>query len=334
MRDRFVIAWLCGFAAISTAAAGARAQGLTFTFESPPYSASASGTLLTGQDAWYLPAIAGSVDFNAFTYAGNAYGFPPNPGGGGSQFISGRWTGSTNFARGQHPLDFSAGGAWTATWDVAAKFDGTLPTFENLGSFSLQDSTVARYWQQLMNWGTHAATADLFDINYGVFTAAGGAITFLSPGPAWMGLSVNHWYRQTTKWSFASNLITEVTITDLTTGSTTTANPVGWYLAGGAASTLPLPTAIRVFAGGSGTTTQGNITAWDNITVAPVCGSADFNCDGDVGTDSDIEAFFACLGGNCPGGSCPSNADFNGDGDVGTDSDIEAFFRVLGGGSC
>ncbi len=62
------------------------------------------------------------------------------------------------------------------------------------------------------------------------------------------------------------------------------------------------------------------------------CGSADFNHDGDLGTDSDIDAFFACLGGNC----CPAcdSADFNGDGDLGTDADIEAFFRVLGGGAC
>lgn len=64
------------------------------------------------------------------------------------------------------------------------------------------------------------------------------------------------------------------------------------------------------------------------------CGTADFNGDGDVGTDADIEAFFACLGGNC----CPTcyagGADFNGDGDVGTDADIESFFRVLGGGPC
>jgi hypothetical protein len=62
------------------------------------------------------------------------------------------------------------------------------------------------------------------------------------------------------------------------------------------------------------------------------CGSADFNHDGDVGTDADIEAFFACLGGNCCA-ACDS-ADFNHDGDVGTDADIEAFFRVLGGGAC
>ena len=63
-------------------------------------------------------------------------------------------------------------------------------------------------------------------------------------------------------------------------------------------------------------------------------GAADFNCDGDTGTDQDIEAFFACLAGNCPAPPCTSTADFNGDGDVGTDADIEAFFRVLAGGNC
>jgi len=60
--------------------------------------------------------------------------------------------------------------------------------------------------------------------------------------------------------------------------------------------------------------------------------SADFDNDGDTGTDIDIEAFFACLGGSCCA-TCGS-PDFDGDGDSGTDLDIEAFFRVLGGGSC
>jgi subtilisin-like proprotein convertase family protein len=60
--------------------------------------------------------------------------------------------------------------------------------------------------------------------------------------------------------------------------------------------------------------------------------SADFNNDGDIGTDADIEAFFACLAGNCCA-TCGS-PDFNGDGDIGTDADIESFFRVLGGGPC
>jgi hypothetical protein len=81
-----------------------------------------------------------------------------------------------------------------------------------------------------------------------------------------------------------------------------------------------------------GTPTSVNATAV--VPGTPPCGSADFNCDGSVGTDADIEAFFACLAGTCPPPPCTSTSDFNGDGNFGTDADIEAFFRVLGGGAC
>jgi hypothetical protein len=89
-------------------------------------------------------------------------------------------------------------------------------------------------------------------------------------------------------------------------------------------STDPLP---------CGSSLYGNVEDY-TVNVVQPCGSADFNCDGDVGTDSDIESFFACLAGSCPPPPCASTADFNGDGDIGTDADIEAFFRVLGGGTC
>ena len=74
----------------------------------------------------------------------------------------------------------------------------------------------------------------------------------------------------------------------------------------------------------------------DNLTLTSgaTCGTSDFDCDGDTGTDFDIQAFFACLGGNCPPAPCTSTADFDADGDTGTDFDIQAFFRVLGGGNC
>ncbi len=57
--------------------------------------------------------------------------------------------------------------------------------------------------------------------------------------------------------------------------------------------------------------------------------SIDFDGDGDVGTDADIEKFFACL--SAPSSECP-NTDLDGDGDVGTDADIQEFFRLLAGG--
>jgi hypothetical protein len=102
--------------------------------------------------------------------------------------------------------------------------------------------------------------------------------------------------------------------------------------------------------GQRGSHTMGSIDPWDRLdflggdyaqiaagglriaSLVPACGSADFDGDGDVGTDADIEAFFACLAGNC----CPScgSADLNGDGDLGTDADIQSFFRVLAGGPC
>jgi hypothetical protein len=67
------------------------------------------------------------------------------------------------------------------------------------------------------------------------------------------------------------------------------------------------------------------------VIVRSRCGSADYDRDGDTGTDADILSFFACLAGDC----CPAcDPDFNHDGDVGTDADIESFFRVLGGGPC
>lgn len=65
-----------------------------------------------------------------------------------------------------------------------------------------------------------------------------------------------------------------------------------------------------------------------DVESASWAGPADVNCDGDLGTDADIEAFWSCLAGSC----CSTcSADFDGDGDAATDADIQAFYRVLGG---
>ncbi len=90
---------------------------------------------------------------------------------------------------------------------------------------------------------------------------------------------------------------------------------------------------LRATTGNNGFNYAGTVLV-SNSDCAPACGTADFDGDGDTGTDADIEAFFACLAGNCCATCYPGGSDFNADGDAGTDADIESFFRVLSGGPC
>jgi len=83
----------------------------------------------------------------------------------------------------------------------------------------------------------------------------------------------------TVKWDFDAAQILEVSIRDITAGGPTTTNDftsLGWYLRGGPNSTDPLPTDIRVFAGGA-----DDVSGWDNlrvykVTTGPSCYA---NCD-------------------------------------------------------
>src|SRR5262245_50537251 len=68
-------------------------------------TASAGGTLLTGQDTWALPVTSPvSVDWKAYTYAGNTWSIPANP-FGGANFCAGNPSG-TSLARGQRVVPF------------------------------------------------------------------------------------------------------------------------------------------------------------------------------------------------------------------------------------
>ncbi len=262
-----------GTALVLAIAAAAQAQ-YSSTFEPSTYTGTAAGTNLTnafggaaGQDNWFNP-VSGSGIFKVYTYTDNALGVASNP-NGSSQFIGGLSTGAPQ--RAQHAVDFSAGGEWTATWDVLGKFNGTLPTADNLGSFSLQPSATSRFWQQIMQWGSNTPTATQFNVNYGVFGSEdGAAITFQSPGPAWVNVPVNHWIRQSTRWSFATNRLLSVSIQDITAGTeavTVDVSGLDWYLQGGSdGGGRALPTNIRTFASGN----SGNVSAWDNIDVAPI----------------------------------------------------------------
>jgi hypothetical protein len=232
-------------------------------FEAPDYQGSAQGVIVTGQQGWYLPNVAGSTDQFVYTYAGNGLGLPANA-VGEDQFLGARVPGA-NLARAQLNFDWSAASVWTASYDLAGRFNGTLPAVDNLSSFSLQDSLVARYFIALNTWA-NPATGTQWDANYQVFMADGTMTANLSPGPEWRNLAVNHWYRESTTFDFDSNRILSVSITDLDTGLTATFAPTNWYMAGGATGHLPLPTALRFFVGGD-TLTAGNTMGWDNLLI-------------------------------------------------------------------
>jgi hypothetical protein len=144
-------------------------------------------------------------------------------------------------------------------------------------------------------------------------------------------------YANTTGADFGVNLDASGNLSGLAWGEN-----VGWInFAGGAMAVPPNPARLdhgqarlRGYAWGENIGWVNLDDSTSYVAVTGLCGTADFDCDGDIGTDADIEAFFACLAGTCPGAPCASTADFDGDGDIGTDADIEAFFRVLAGGAC
>jgi hypothetical protein len=243
---------------------------LIANFEPAAYTGSAGGTLLTGQQGWYVP-VAGSPDYNVFTYAGNTLSLPANT-TGGSQFAGGV-SGGTVFARAQNDVNFSTAPVWTFSYDFAHRYNGTLPTAQNLASFSTSHTTLATGFRQLIALHTwvDVNTATNFNAGFNVFDSAGVAFpsgATQSPGPAWSNLLVDNWYRESFTVDFSTNTVLSVSLTDITGGgSTNTFSPVGWFMAGGAAGVgNPLPTSVRFFAGGG----LGNVAGWDNLDVQPI----------------------------------------------------------------
>jgi hypothetical protein len=246
-------------------AAAATAQYFT-DFES--LSASPSGTLLTGQAGFYLPAVAGSIDWSAYLYTGNTLNVPINPSGGAAVFVAGISQGGTALARAQHVVGFGCNrGKWTVGVDVLANYLGTPPAADNLGSFSLQPSTapIARYFIMLARW-VAPATPTQWKASFIYFDASNLQVTVDIPGAGFTNLAVNQWYRWELDFDFDTNLITEIRLTDLAVPATVRHNPTGWYLQGGSnPQATPYPTDFRMFAGGS----ANNLFACDHVSLMP-----------------------------------------------------------------
>jgi len=253
---------LCGGAAVAGSA-------LATGFEAPDYNGSSDGVLATGQQGWYLPDVLGSTDQFIFTYDGNALGLPANP-FGETQFLGGQTPLTGDLRRAQLDFGWNQASIWTVCYDVATGYNGILPATDFLGSFSLQDSLVAKYFVAVNGW-VNPDIADHWNALYIVFDSTGSMIDPLgtSPGAAWSNLAVDHWYNQCTTFCFDTNEILTVSITDLDTGDTATVMPNGWFMQGGTVFQFPVPTALRFFVGGG----PGNVGGYDNLTIHAIAGA-------------------------------------------------------------
>lgn len=230
-------------------------------FESPIYNGSPGGTLLAGQQAWYNP-VAGSAEYKVYTYAGNTYGIAQNP-YGADQFVGGRMEGNLAFGRAQHDYAWDSADVWRVTYDIAAVYTGTLPAINNVGSFSLQPSGTARYFQSIFQW-VDPANPVAWNAGYYSLEYPTSGSPYL-PGPAWQNLLPNHWYRQSTLFRMSDQQILQVSIQDLVTGDTSVVDNPGLHFINPAGG---IPTAFRFFTGGgAGTSPAGNFLAWDNLTI-------------------------------------------------------------------
>ncbi len=315
--------WYCKLlltAAMATLGCTVAAAEYFTDFEPPLYTGSPEGTVLTGQQGFYLPdASTPSTDWFVYTYAGNVLGLPPNPGDGGEQFAGGTGLGDGSYARAQWTQDGTFGdgtGLWTTSFDIAATFVGELPTNDNLGSFSTMPcddpyNPDHATFIALARW-TDPNTGTNWNADYLYYNAAGGYVIASVPDPGFQGLPINHWYRWSTTFDFDSNAITQLAITDLATGQTVTYEPQDWYLAGGGGGGLPAPIGFRLFAGTS--SPYGNTLAFDNLAIYQCVGDVD----GDNDTDhSDLGELLAAW---CTQEGDPNwnpDADLDGDGHVG-----------------
>lgn len=223
---------------------------------------SPAGTVLTGQDGYYLPAGTVNVDFLAFTYAGNALGIAPNP-TGGTQFVSVTGPGSGTFGRAQRDFAWAPGKS-TIGFDIHASFIGALPASQNLGSVSMQPFPGSQSFIALAAW-MDINTAVAWGMNYVYFDAAGVQIQEAVALPDFQNLGVGSWYRWETDIDLVTNRILCARVTNLATGATATQPITGRYMLGGAAGSAA-PTGYRIFSGGGLT---GNTLAFDNIAIGP-----------------------------------------------------------------
>jgi hypothetical protein len=245
----------------------------------------------------------------------------------------------------------TANPAWTAAITRAPGETGTMTGLWEraipVGNVQTTPQTAhtGQYCWVTQN-GTVGELAGATDVDNAITTLTSPAYD-LSAAPASTTVSYWRWFSNnagsnpnTQTFLVDVSLDNGVTWTRAETVGPTTQNTGGWLQGSWTFASLGLAPTSQVRVRFTAQDLIGAVVeaAVDDLLIysytCQQCGSADFNCDGAVATDADIEAFFACISGSCPPPPCTSTADFNHDGAVGTDEDIESFFRVLSGAPC
>jgi hypothetical protein len=274
----------CSLLTLLALASAAAAQGYITSFET--FTASAAGTPMAGQDGFYIPAVAGSIDGAMYTYAGNPHGVPANP-NGGAQFWAGASQGAAAPARSQRALTLPSGKI-RVEYDVCVTYTGgTVVPTNNIGSFSFQPSTNAIYVNLLAAWPVGVtAPPTTWDANVVTRGATPPAtVTTILPNAAFQGLPVGVWHR----WGCTIDLVAgthdSFSITNGATNVTTTYVPATPLLLPVAPSLpAPLPTDFRLFGGGG----LGNVIAIDNLVISDAADFTNYGtgCAGSLGVPS------------------------------------------------
>jgi hypothetical protein len=241
---------------------GSLAAQYSTNFET--FAAAAAGTPCAGQDGFYVPPVAGSIDGNIHTYAGNTLGVPVNA-NGGANFWGGLSAGGTAFARSQRAVTIPSG-LVKVTYDVCCNYLGAVVPTNNIGSFSFQPSTASLYVNLLAAYPVGVVfPPTTWDANVVTRGVVPGTVTTVLPNPAFQGLAMNVWHTWSCTVNMATGEHTEFTIRNGVTGITTVYRPTTPLLMP-VAPALPgaIPTDFRFFAGG---TTAGNVFAIDNFSI-------------------------------------------------------------------
>ena len=231
--------------------------GSVSTFE-PPNGTGAIPTWPDGiADGWYTPPtsqVPGTVPGSIYTYAQVAtLGIAKDPVGGNQVLglaihgTDGHTADSVARAQNSPSGGFSQSSEWSVSFDFSAVNLAPLlqqsgNTYGNyyIGGFSIFGANFPGFI--LDDAWDNGDTSSTFSTIYWVYDSNGH---LMSAQTAWTGLSQNYWYRESTVFDLGSKQILSISLTDLTTGSTTTVSPTGWYLGGSGATA---PSAMR-FAG-------------------------------------------------------------------------------------